>query len=179
MPIFGPGFIRDANIPLNADIDPLKMLFTAMGCWMRKTTPQSITDATLTAVTFADGETFDAVPAGGTELHSTSTNPSRITLRRAGIWLAVGLLSYEGATGTGSGRYAYIIKNGVTTVIAPSVYVTVASQPVGVLAAGFIYTATNTEYIELGAYHGQGSNVNVGDYGSGTFFGACWMGDNT
>jgi hypothetical protein len=170
--------IKNINIASDADVDPDKLLYTSMGAWMRKTTSQAIVTSTLTPVTFADGEAFDLFPSGFTQLHDTGSNPSRIIARKLGIWMLAGLLSYEGATGTGTDRYAYLTKNGAT-VIAPWRTVTHASIPIGVMAVGFTNVTAVTDYLELQAYQGQGSNVNVGDFGSGTFFGAVWIGNNT
>lgn len=184
MPLGGGGSsgslppIFDANIDPNADINPTKLAYTSMGAWLRKTTNQSISHATLTPINFTDGDIADFVPSGYTELHSTVTNPSRITLRQRGFWLVAGFLAYNGATGTGTSRYCYLLKNGAA-IIAPWTYVTLASAPLGVMAVGITYTTLNTDYVEMAAYHDQGvgSTINVGDFGSGTFFGAAFLGD--
>lgn len=183
MPLYNfsttPTNIVDAQIASNADIDPIKMLFTGLGAWGRKSTPQSVADGTLTPINFSDPDIFDSVPSGIGQIHDPSTNPSRWIMRRAGLWLAQGILFYEGAVGTGSGRYAHIVKNGVTNMLVNQELVVVASQPVGVFVSAIVQTSLDTEYVEISAFHGQGSNVNVGDYGPGTFFGIAWLGNNT
>lgn len=171
--------IVDSQISASADIDPLKLLFTSMGCWMRKITAQAIPTSTLTAVNFNDGETFDNVPTGTTQLHDPATSQSRIILRRAGIWVVVGHLAYQGVVATGGLRTAYLFKNGATTIIAPATYTTLANGAVGIMAVGLVATTVETDYVELGGYHDHGSDVNVGDYGAGTFFGAAWLGNNS
>lgn len=146
-----------------------------MGCWLRKTTVQSVNHATLTAVAFSDADTFDNVPSGVTQLHDPSTNNSRITLPQRGFWMVFGQLAYAGGTGTAWDAYCYLTKNG-STVIAPWVTTATASIPYAVNAVGLVYAASG-DYLEMKAYHGQGSAMNVGDYGSGTFFGAVYLGD--
>lgn len=180
MPISGSPTVSNivnAQIATGAAIDPTKLAFTTMGAWLRKITAQSINDSSLTPVNFTDADLTDAFPSGYTQLHDPASNPSRIILRQKGLWLVAAVLAYNGATGTGTPRYAYITKNG-STIVAPVTYISAASQPWLVSATGLVYTSLNTDYVELQAYHTQGSAVNVGDYGSGTFFGCAWLGDN-
>lgn len=178
MPLYNIPIIN-ANIPQNADIDISKLAFSSMGCWLYKTTVQSIPNNTLTPLTFPDAEVLDAVPSSHSGLHDPIVNPSRIILRQPGLWIVMGIVSYNGATGTGTKRYAYIRRNGATTVIATDKDVVVASTPIGVMVVGLVFTAFATEFVELGAHHTQGAALDVGEFGGGTLFGAGWLGNNS
>ena len=63
-------------------------------CQMRRTTSQSLTASTWTAISF-DAEDFDA--AGG---HSTSTNTSRYTAQASGKYRLTAAITFNYTTGT-------------------------------------------------------------------------------
>lgn len=69
----------------------------------------NITASTNTVIPFGS-DTLDQVQSGDAEMHSTSTNTSRITIRTAGVYAVHGQVQLST---TGSGSIA-IQKNGVT-----------------------------------------------------------------
>lgn len=71
---------------------------------------QAVAASTNVTVVFG-GETFDQVQTGDTEMHSTSTNPERITIRTAGRYD----VSYRAAVATTGTLATLVFKNGVAT----------------------------------------------------------------
>lgn len=185
MPIGGnPGgsfgsTIFNADVDPNAEIDPTKLAYSSMGWRSRKTTSQSIPHNTVTAVSFGDADSVDAVPSGYSEIHSTSSNPARIQLRQKGFWLIVASIVFEGAAGTGTVRYGLLAFNGVTAFASTSEYIALASSPHGINIMGIAYTSLNTDYVEIQVYHTQGIAINIGDFGVGSYAAAVFLGDIT
>ena len=130
--------------------------------------PQSIPTATYTMVSLG-AEIFDVVQAGDTEMHSVSTNKSRITIRTAGKYSVTGQISYA-ASATGS-RKCLIVKNGVT-VLAEAGMVALPGGMTSVIGAGPVIAPLNPgDYLELQAYHDRGSALNTDT----TFVGSTWL----
>lgn len=84
--------------------DNLPAAAYTQGCKLYRTAAQTIPDATTTTLIF-DDEIYDT-----DEMHSTITNPERITIKTAGIYL-ITLFGYFVSNAVGS-RRAYIYSNG-------------------------------------------------------------------
>ena len=141
------------------------------GFGARKTTAQSINDTTFTAISFADSEYFDAVYSGDTAMHDLSTNPSRIYLRYAGLWLVVGCF---GLNTTGCTTLARLYKNGTTSV--PSMLWReddAAGIGTNLLAVASFAAG---DYVEIQAWHNKGVATNIGDYVGGTYVYVAYLG---
>ena len=131
--------------------------------------PQSIPTATYTMVSLG-AEIFDVVQAGDTEMHSVSTNKSRITIRTAGKYSVTGQISYAADSGWTS-RKCLIVKNGVT-VLAEAGMVALPGGMTSVIGAGPVIAPLNPgDYLELQAYHDRGSALNTDT----TFVGSTWL----
>lgn len=112
---------------------------------------QSIANNSQTALTF-DTELYD-----NDGLHSTTTNPTRLTPSRAGLWLLTGCIEYE-ANSTGY-RDAIIRLNGNNEVgwqraqnVGPSLAVVAVTTP---------HPMSTSDYAELVAYQQSGSALLV------------------
>lgn len=122
-------------------------------CRVYKSSAQSITTGTNTAITF-DSERFDN---GG--MHSTSVNTSRITIPTGGggIYLIGGAISWA-ANATGV-RYVSVYLNGTThlgisedtSVTATDHYMTVST----------LYALSAGDYVELVVQQSSGGNLNI------------------
>lgn len=107
---------------------------------------QSIPNDTATTINW-ELEAFDA-----DGLHSTVTNPSRLTLNRAGAWLINAQVTFSSTTAMGR-RFAFLQRNGVefTRVLMPPISANLAY----VAISGVIAAAVN-DYVTLVALHDSG-----------------------
>jgi len=127
-----------------------------------RTTNQSITSSTITAVSF-DSETggFDQVGGVASTMHDNSTNPSRLTALYAGIYLAYATVVWAG-NATGS-RFQWFAINtagaGTGTrhgqTIAPGNAASTALNNTALMSL-----AVN-DYIELMVFQSSGGALNV------------------
>ena len=111
----------------------------------------SISDSTTTALTF-NTDDFDT-----DDLHDTSTNKDRITIKQAGKYLIVGQVVWE-SNSTGY-RYTEIYKNGLTVLagVDQDAVSTVGTyQNISTIADLSI-----DDYITLRTYQNSGGNLNV------------------
>ena len=106
----------------------------------------------------------------------TSTDPKRLTIATAGVYLITGNVQFDNA-GTGV-RALYIRKNGSTTVAQGMVASPSSSSPAYVTATT-IENLSAGDYLELGVYQTSGSalNVDVAENAS-PVFGVTWLGKN-
>jgi len=122
-----------------------------------RTTNQSISNVTDTAIQLNDADTFDS-----NSLHDTVTNNTRLTASVAGKYMVCGEVTFAASTG-GTQRYARIRKNGSSTQAtcrdsqAPATGVTPTVQ-----VTAFVSLAA-TDYVELMAYQDSGGALNVSD----------------
>lgn len=92
------------EIPTAAKLTSIK---TAGDFWgltpragVHSNTGQSIANNVYVLFTAWDGEAFDVVQSGDTEMHSTTTNPERVYIRTAGRYQISGQVTFEpNATG--------------------------------------------------------------------------------
>lgn len=140
----------------------LEYLYNPDACRVYHSSDQSIDTATLTALAF-NSERFDT-----NTLHDTSTNNSRLTCQRAGLYAIFGSIYWESGT---TGNYLLIREGGDTT-IAQTDGVDENRQSISTL-----YKLAAAEYVELVVYHGTGSGQNIENHANySPEFGMCWLG---
>ena len=88
----------------------------------------------------------------------TSTDPKRLTIATAGVYLITGNIQFDAASG--GVRALYIRKNGATTV-AQSMDSTPTSSSPTYISATTIENLVVGDYLELGAYQTSGSVLSV------------------
>ena len=116
----------------------------------------SATTTTLTSGVFAD-ITFDAEDYDSDGIHSTTTNPSRLTIQTPGSYLVTCGVNF-GNNGSGTGRALSLKKNGteVGYQFAANVALTLRfgmTTIVNNLVAG--------DYLTLAAYQNSGANLSL------------------
>jgi hypothetical protein len=142
--------IVDAQIDAAAAISRSK-LATLPAARVYRTTAQTIATGTVTAVSF-DGETFDI---GG--MHEGVTNPSRLTVSEAGIYIVTGTLELTTASSAGSYRTISLRVNG-SYVIADVAGTLSTFNRLGVAV---VHQFSASDYVELVVFHDQGTNGTV------------------
>jgi hypothetical protein len=136
-------------------IDAMPAPLTPLYALAFHSTTQSLSNATLTAITF-NSEDYDV-----TALHSTATNPSRMTVPTGagGLYQIDGKIFYD-ANATGI-RVARIQKNGAlisTQVTHPG---TAAGQQCVAVSIRLVLVAG--DYVELVGFQDSGGPLNTGD----------------
>ena len=131
--------------------DNVTSLDTGYGCKLKTDTAQTLTTANDTPLTF-DAETFD-----DNSLHSTSTNPSRITIPDAGRYLVIGYAAFA-TSNVGSRRLEIRINGMVQNRVndaAPS------SGGPCYLSLSEVVVLTAGQYVELSAIQSSGGDLNI------------------
>jgi hypothetical protein len=123
------------------------------GVSVKKTTGQSISNATFTAITF-NSEDYDT-----DAYHDNSTNNTRLTIPsgKNGYFSLTGMVRY-GVNSTGN-RAINLYKNGVEVGLISCIG-SVATNPT-ILAFSFTIKLVATDYLELFAYQTSSGNLNV------------------
>lgn len=124
----------------------------APACRVYKATGQSINNITLTALTF-DNERFD-----NDGMHSTSSNTSRITFTKPGVYVVSGSVAWDSANS--KNVWLGIRLNGVSS----SSYLAAQWTPAGFSAeatVSTIYKFAAGDYIELMVYQQHGSALST------------------
>jgi hypothetical protein len=101
----------------------------------------SIPNSTFTALTF-DSELFD-----NNNLHSTTVNPSRITIQTAGVYVVSATVEWAATTTSASSRYITFKVNGTTTIAYTELQTTASLPPRHSLST--IYALNLGDYIEV------------------------------
>jgi len=120
-------------------------------CKVTNSVAQSIPDATATALTW-DTETWDT-----NTIHDTTTNPSRLTCKVAGIYLVVAFLGW--ASNTTGRRTLRLYKNG-TQISVVEMPIT-ATAPYGNTILVDIVSLAVDDYIESMAHQTSGAALNT------------------
>ena len=127
-----------------------------VGCGLKKTSDQSISDDTTTAITFT-AEDFDT-----DAFHSTSTNTARITIPsgKGGKYLIYGYLAFQdNATGS---RAVNVNLNGTTRIATfARIQAVTESGSNTTIGGSFIYNLVAGDYIELQGYQKSTGSLNV------------------
>jgi hypothetical protein len=123
------------------------------GVSVKKTTGQSISNATFTAITF-NSEDYDT-----DAYHNNSTNNTRLTIPsgKNGYFSLTGMIRYD-ANSTGN-RAINLYKNGVEVGLLSCIGA-IATNPT-ILAFSFTINLVATDYLELFAYQTSSGNLNV------------------
>lgn len=132
---------------------PFSVPFITPTCRVYRTTAQSITSGTPTAISF-DAERFDT-----DAIHDLVTNPTRLTCRTAGKYLITGAMEW-GATTSGTRRQGTIILNGVTPLAVQMVPPMGVSTPPALTVVTVADLVVN-DYVELQGYQDSGAALNV------------------
>lgn len=113
---------------------------------------QSIPDSTVTAVTWTSADTYDT-----NSMHSTSSNPSRITIKTSGLY-AVAVNIWFAANATGY-RQLWLYKNGS----ALGLYVQNPSPGTGACNANLYdeIQCVAGDYLEARAEQNSGAALNI------------------
>jgi len=139
-------------------IDPLNAPALTV---VHQTVAQNIPTATTTPISF-DAEDIDT-----TDMHSTSTNPSRLTCKKAGWYRLTGAISFtSNATGR---RFANWFINGVQVPHTAIGLVPTAANSYVAAATDIIRLALN-DYVELRGYQDSGAQLTtIGSSGNRPF----------
>jgi hypothetical protein len=133
-----------------------------VGCSVYKTANQSLTTATLTALSF-DAEYYDT-----NTMHDNTTNNSRITIpaSQGGKYLMTGNIAY--APNAGGWRYFFLRINGSNNFYSASnpVLLPFASFP-NYMGVSFVLDLAAADYVELFGYQSSGGALDAqgGDKG--------------
>jgi hypothetical protein len=120
----------------------------------RKTVSQSISNATYTAVTYAESEDYDT-----DGIHDLSTNPSRFTAKTPGIYSVIGNVSW--ASNSTGRRQLVIYKNGSGVGISEQRSATNGAWD-GQFITGEVQLAAG-DYVEIWAWQDSGGALNITD----------------
>ena len=137
------------------------------GCSIYETAAQALpTNGAETAVTFS----FEYFDHG--ELHSTTTNTSRITFVVPGVYFFLGRFFWD-ANATGTFREARILLNGNNAIddqaLVPSSVFSLSQQ------TSALYRVSAGDYAELTAQHDGGAGRSVASPVSPARFSALWV----
>lgn len=128
--------------------DNLKALYAPPQVQVFQNTADSIPNATTTALSWTAGETYDT-----DAMHSTVTDPSRLTAARTGVHHLSGYAVFSGSAG-GSQRTLLIRRNGTTTLAQIDVPRNGSSATA--LSISTDYRLVVGDYVELCVFHDAG-----------------------
>jgi hypothetical protein len=161
------------NFTQQHDINGLHLLNWTLPCvFVKSSVNQSIANGVNTTLSF-DLEDYDT-----DNLHSTTTNNSRITISRAGLWLFFATVVF--ASNSTGFRTVYLGINGGGSIGVTRVTVNAVSGiETYVCAAGMKNLSVN-DYVEVIVSQNSGAALNVlsGLAGINTHFGAIYIGRN-
>lgn len=98
---------------------------------------------------------FDGVEANDYGMYNAS-NPTRVTIQKAGMYLVTALLGYQGNT-TGN-RILYLQKNGSLLYMPLTTATNVVLNTAGLTYTVPVVLAQN-DYLEMGTYQGSGGDL--------------------
>jgi hypothetical protein len=162
--IIAAGGIVDADVNAAAAIAPTK-LGIIDACRAYAANNQTIVTSGWRLVALGS-ENFDT-----NTMHDLSTNNSRITIKKAGLYILSGLVSWFDGTGAGTLRGIAIFLNSAS--IAESQYRATN------YAGGFVstpYLLAVNDYVELYAYQDSGGNLDARGGSNYTFLSAVYVG---
>lgn len=149
----------------NWTVDPLQNIAPLLGVRLSNSANVAIADVTTTALTF-DTEVFKQ----GVNLHSTSTNTSRITFAIPGRYMVGGNCLFA-ASASGSYRYTWLRVNG-------TLYLDRADAPpstvLGRMTVTTLYRFAANDYVELVVQQDSGGALNMLGGVSGPWFWSTW-----
>lgn len=122
-------------------------------CVLVQTTQQTIPNTSTTPITW-DTEQIDT-----DNMHSTTTNPTRITAQTAG-WYEVSAV-VPTVTAPSSGKLGVGLTLNGEMVLGSAAQTPFASQPIAVPIPGAVLYMGSGDYLELWAYQNSGSSVQL------------------
>lgn len=155
-------------------IAAVNFLLNRPAATVRQVTLQPVPNNAWTAIDH-DAEDFDLFPTGGSEMHSTSTNPSRLTASYPGVYGFGGQVAWAfNATGARGARWSI---NGTTTNEGGTLLPTVAATFGAVVPAPVMELyLSEGDYIELQAFQNSGAALNTGvTVGGQSFVSIAWL----
>lgn len=176
MPYSSPASVSDGNVAPASWGNSVKaatdFLANPPACRVYHNTTQSAGTGGYTTMTF-NSERFDT-----DTMHDTATNPTRITIKTAGLYVLHGNVDMN--TGTTSERIIQFLINGVMELALDRR----GPNPSGgnnILQTSTLWKFAVNDYVELRVYQASGAPVTVvassaGFYGSGAEFSAVWVG---
>ena len=118
-----------------------------------RSTPQSIPDSVNTAIS------FDTEVADYADWHSNSANPTRITIKKAGVHTITGAVDFDPhATGT---RALLLLVNGATVLPGGTQNQSPSATAIARLSVTAVIYLAYGNYVELYASHTRGAPLNV------------------
>ena len=145
-----------------------------VGCFLYKSSNQSLSNDTSTVLTF----TAEEIDTDG--FHDNATNTGRITIPsgKGGKYLFIGYASFE-TNGTGS-RAISFTKNGSSTIASPTRIAALGESGSDTRVNGQVIANLNAgDYVEMTAYQKSGGNLSVQGDSVDTFrtkFGCVYLG---
>ena len=142
---------------------------TASACQAKRATDQTISNNTLTVLTF-DAHDFDT-----SSYHSLVTNTERLTVPSTGYYLVNAQVMF--ATNASGYRQLGIFKNGTRLNYATATAATSATE--ATIIFNLMVSLTAADYLEIKVYQNSGGNLAVyGDTSNtrGTLFGITYLG---
>lgn len=131
-------------------------------CGLSSATPKSLATGTFASI----GDSGDGVFGSTAEkldwrsLHSTSTNPSRITVGTTGVWLVWADVHFPTNASGDKSTFVSIRKNGVSITLDAICQATWTRQSYSV--GRIVSCSATTDYFEVLVWHNYGSTQNVG-----------------
>lgn len=144
----------DRILQTEARIGELKSIQIPRGVRARvyKSTDQTLTTATLTAITF-DTERYDT-----DAIHSTSSNTSRFTIPYDGFY-EIGTCIRFASNAVGLRQVRFLVNN--TIIIGDIVISACVTSVTDIVLSGVVYQFAATDYIECFCQQVSGGNLNV------------------
>lgn len=142
--------IVDANITDRRLAYQLKSQ-TLTRCLLRLSSNQSLANATFTAIS------WDAEDSDPDSMHDNSTNPTRITVPTAGIWLVTANVVFQN---NGNGQRQVFVKVNGTIQAGVSYVERTSGNQNGVVYTRLLSLSAN-DYIEVWAYQDTGGSLNA------------------
>lgn len=147
----------------------LTSLMNPPSCKAYRTTTQSVASATMTAISF-DAEYWDT-----DSMHSPTTNPTRVTVPIAGVYLVTWGARYGPISVTNQLMLTRVHRNGL--LVDETLWHGLTSTNAYTEGTGAVQLKCNAnDYLELIFYHNQGSAVNV-DTGFPPSLAVTWLGN--
>jgi hypothetical protein len=146
---------KDSASVFNINLDGFIKKSTAISCRVRRTSNQSIPNATWTQISFSTA-VFDDRPAGISSQWS-SGSPTRLTCQVSVTYLIVGQVSFNGNS-TGR-RIIRLLQDGTTQLALHGVN-SGTSSLIHLTVSTIVKLSVN-DYIELGAYQESGGALDV------------------
>jgi phage baseplate assembly protein gpV len=128
------------------------------GCRVYSSSNVSVANASSTAITF-NQERYD--PYG---MHSTSSNTSRVTVPKDGVYLITGnIRTASNSTGV---RDLMIVVDGSTTIAFNGLKANATDGDLAIMQVSTMYKLTASQYVELRLWQNSGAALNVEAWGN-------------